>query len=134
MGVFAGLLTYVAAVAVLLGAVVFGLAALLTEPVGADKSAAAKAPAPQLVRAADRKNQASKAVDTKARAGSNAAQAAQSPPSPQNANAAEPAKKQARIAKPKKSRPKPRPSPGIEDGSALGFAGSPRPLGSPFFR
>lgn len=132
MGALAGLVTYLAALAILLGAAFVGVGVVLYDPVASDP--AAKQP-PPLVRAADRKKQARSDEKTAAApapvpAVRQAAPAATAAPHP---GAAELARKQARAAKPKKAGPKSRP-PEIDDTAALGFAAQPRSFNSPFFR
>ena len=136
MNIFAGILGYLAAVGVLVGVAIFGVAALLQVPPDTAKSAA-KSP-PPLVRAADRKPSdvfrgkaapATASTATKAAAPATTATTGQA-----QANEPQPATKQAKIAKPKPKKPSVRPTRDFEDGTALGFAGPPRGFVWPFFR
>lgn len=140
MNIIAGILGYLAAAGVLLGAAVFGVAALLQGPSDIGKTAA-KPPPPPLMRAADRK--ASDAFRGKPPGTASAATKAAPPDNPPasaattgqaQTNEAQPATKQVKVNKPKPKKPNVRPTRELEDGTALGFADPPRGFVSPFFR
>lgn len=126
MKFFAGLVTYLTVLVLLLGAAFIGVAAFLHEPVDADGVALRPQP---LVRAADRKRPGA-AEEKKAAPVTKAAPATAAP---QQAGA-ELAKKQAKVAPAKKAKPKFRSMPEMDETSALGFAAPPRSFNSPFFR